>query len=255
MSQQGGMFSQGMGSGAEGKFMVPRSATVQPEGLPNADDTQAYAAPHAGSKLLSQGTLLILMVAGIAGGSIYLMRMTQGDVRASSQTKEVEARIEQALVKLANPAAMASDDPLNKDNMKVLFDDTDSVVAMFNDDTATRQVPLEYLQKNPFDVPTRKTAAGVTVPAPTGNAAELARQRQIKQLATEFAGLKLDAVMLGRVPVAIVNSKVVKAGDKVGSFTVAEITGMQVTLSALDQTYTLAMAVKNKEDESRKPNF
>ncbi len=229
----------------EPKTLPLMGGIVRPEGMATADDAES-ANVGKGQGFLSQGTVLIIIVAILSAGGIYLLRISQGDVSVSSESKLFEAKIEQALVKLANPTALPSDDPLLERNIKSLFADTDSVVAMFSDDHASRQVPLEYVKKNPFASPSERKvvdAAGVTTVV---DRSDQEKQRELKRLAQEFKQLKLDAVMQGRVPVAIINGAIVQPGQTVGSFTVKSISGLGAQLEAAGQIYNLAIEVKGE---------
>src|SRR5258708_7642383 len=94
---------------------------VGPEGLPAASDIDAAPGPRKG---ISSGTLLILAVLVVAGGAISIMRSSQVGVSSAPAAQEVEARIEQALAKLAKPEAMQAGDPLARKNTDAIFRDT-----------------------------------------------------------------------------------------------------------------------------------
>lgn len=219
------------------KTMSLMGGIVRPEGLPEAD---LNLGERSGGRLLGQGTLLLLIVFVIAAGTIYAMHLTKGDLKSGSKSvKEVEARIEQALAKLNKPEAMRSDDPLAPANLTALFQDTGSIVAMFSTDMTQRQVPIEFIKKDPFELSVAKDDQK----APVRNDSESARQaRDRKQrIEMEFAQLKLQTVMQGRVPVAVVNGQFTRVGQTLGSFVVKAIDGTSVKLEVDGQIFELQM--------------
>jgi hypothetical protein len=220
------------------KTMSLMGGIVRAEELPGADGM--LEGGRTGIKL-GQGSMVILMVAAIAIGSIYLMRLTQGDLSSGKEFREAEARIEQALAKLSNSQAMAADDPLRRENLDSLLQDTNSIVSMFNTDMTHRQVPIEEIQKDPFELtPTEQVVIVPTRSDEEARRAERERQRQ-QQLRTEFSRLRLQTVMQGRMPVAIINGDFVRVGGAIGSFTVRSIDGMTVELEADGQVFPLTM--------------
>lgn len=217
------------------------AGVAQPEGLPEA--LEPGMEPARGSLRPSQTSLLILVAVILASGSLYAMRLTQRDM-SSLTPKSVEAKIEQALAKLTQPKAMEAGDMLSKDNMNALFRNTDNIVSLLSVDPAKNQVPLEYVQKNPFTLPFDPTpqvaisSAGSTA-APNATYAADSAGRKLDQ---ELQELKLKSVMpKGRVPVAIINDQLAQVGDRVGSFVVKSISGLSVELQANGQSYTITM--------------
>ncbi len=245
MSANQGMFDSGEGKSESPKTLSLMGGIVRPEGMATADEAD-FSNVGKGHGFLSQGTILILAVALLAAGGIYLLRISQGEVGISTESKLFEAKIEQALVKLSNPTVLPSDDPLLARNIKSLFADTDSVVSMFSDNHVNRQVPLEYVKKNPFAAISERKIVETGEPGEVVNVSERQHQKEMRRLAEEFKGLKLDAVMQGRVPVAIINGAIVQPGQTVGSFTVKAITGLGVELEAMEQSYTLTIEVKGE---------
>ena len=208
------------------------------EGLPEAGGADFDEPPKR--KSLSHGTLLVLGAMLVGGGSLYAMRATQGGEDAGS--KEVEARIEQALAKLSNPASMGKDDPLSPQNINGLFKDTDAIVESMSFDLTARQVPIEFVKQNPFVLPIEKSAV-----AAKGDVKPVVDRRdevRRKKLATEFKDLKLQTVMDGRVPIAIINGQLLQSGQTIGSFTVKSIYGTNVQLEAGSELFLLSMEEK-----------
>lgn len=225
---------------------MPISGLVQGDSLPGAEGFDESSS-RSGNPFLSHGTLLIAIVAVIAAGSLYLMRASQGQMTVNEEAKTLEAKIEQALVKLTNPNAMQHDDPLLAGNMQVLFKDTDAVIGMFTEDTSKHQVPLQSLKKNPFVMTLTRTVFDNQ-----GNVEVDPSASATRQLGSEFKDLHLETVMQGARPVAIINGKLVQPGDRLGNFQVKAIENLAVILEAGGETFTLNMDNDSEPSKRRR---
>lgn len=207
--------------------------------LPQADDFGDVDAPHGGGGL-SRGTLAVILVALVALGALYAMRVMQGEVGATSDG-QVEARMEQILAKLDNPDALDESDPLHPSNMQTLFQDTDAIVASLEIDLAGRQVPAEYVKKNPFTLPIEEEAPE---PEVDPDAAERQRQAELRRLEGEVERLNLQSVMgSGSNPVAVIDGEIHRPGDAIRGFEITRIdaTAQTVTLEQNGHAFTLSM--------------
>ena len=195
------------------------------------------------SRLLGHGGLTVaaVLVAGVL--AIVLLRTLSGQPEPPPDASGVEARIEAALVKLSNPEATAKNDPLKTGNLQALFEDTDRIVSVFVSDHRQRQVPLEYVKKNPFrlSLPEPKVEVTQAAAQKVVDEAKLARERQLAQWQAEFDRLRLQSIMAGDHPVAFVNGELCRPGGSVGSFHVAKISPSSVTLTVGEQTFVLTM--------------
>ncbi len=213
--------------------------------LPEAADLEFQSIGDGSGKVFNHGTALVLIVAVIAGGAFYFMRASQGDLGPDEQTASAQARVEQALAQLSQPEQMPDDDPLRPDNLNKLVGDSASVIAMFTDDIASRQVPLEYVQKNPFVLyrPQEAQADPDDDDGPTAEELEAERRRkqaeaERRRIEREAGRLQLDGVM-GNV--AIISGETVREGASVGEFTVERITRDSIVLKAGDHRFELNM--------------
>ncbi|MCE9591364.1 MAG: hypothetical protein K8S99_12660 [Planctomycetes bacterium] len=232
--------ANGAGGESDNPQSLPLMAGVaRPEGLPEANDFDLEAKPAR--KGVSQGTLLILGVLVIGAGALFLMRSTQGEIMAAAGS-EVEAKVEQALARLSNPQSLSVQDPLSKTNVNALFRDTDTIVAMFSADPSTHQVPLEYVQKNPFELALGKSSSESAAPG----AAAVRDDGHMRRLQIELKTLKLQTIMGGARPVAVINGELYQPGQKIGSFTVRSIEGMKAVLTAEGETFTMSMEAPPK---------
>lgn len=204
-------------------------------GLSEAD---LMAVDSAGGSRISHSTMVLIGVAVIAAASLYLMRMTQGEL-AGAASSDVEVKIEQALAKLTQPQTLREDDPLQKDKLEALFSDTDTIVSMFASDLSeTHQVPVEYVKKNPFQLPTVETAGPVAVV--DTSARDLARRTAALQKSLDK--LSLQTVMVsGKRRVAVIDGEFYQPGETVGDFTVVSMDTMSVQLEAAGHPFELTL--------------
>ncbi|MCC7408218.1 MAG: hypothetical protein IT442_09110 [Phycisphaeraceae bacterium] len=221
------------------------TSTLGGEGTDALDADTGFEAKPPG-RFMNQGTLLIFMAILVAGGSLYAMRLSRGDLTKSTNTS-VEAKIEQALAKLTRPEALRDKDPLRPDNLKSVFQDTEAVVNMFSSDPAERQVPAHLLKKNPFRLYN---------PQPTdvddgsdGRRAEQELARLRDKLARDYKKLTLNGINAGRIPIAVINGEMYRQGDKVGPFVIQSIRteDFAVTLESSGLIFTLRMEATRNE--------
>lgn len=183
------------------------------------------------SRINSTVAMLLLAVV-VAGATLWVMRQTGGS-KVNQTPDQAELRIEQTLAQYSGGAVAASpsDDALPS---------TQTVLSRFMDDPRSRQVQLAYLAKNPF-LPYGQSPEGKSSePEPTKKEREAEARAQAMR--REFDGLKLQSVMNGATPVAVISGEVVRPGDRVGSFTIASIEPRSVLLTAEGSNYRLSMA-------------
>lgn len=191
-----------------------------------------------GSKLLSSGTLLIVAVFVLGAGTLLVMRVSQKEIGRAAAAAGVEQTIKEALVRLTQaPENGADGKPAAK---AVLPDDAAAIVQTLRDENGARQVPVEYLKKNPFALPVFKEDKPVeAVEVKSADAEELKRKR--KQLEQEFGKLELQSIVQGPRPVAIINGEIVQAGQVLGSFVVQSIDELSVVLEHEGEEFRLKM--------------
>lgn len=188
-----------------------------------------------GAGLLTQTPVLIGAVAIIAAGSLFAMRATGGDLGGGN--KELEAKIENWLIKAQNPKALDKDSPLLPENQVDLFKDTDTILAMFQTDFTDRQVPVEYVKKNPFVLEEEQVAPGAPVDTTSRD-----RAKKLEALNRELATLQLQTVMVsGTRTVAVINGDFKQPGDAIGSFKLTTMDTLSVTLTAEGETFKLTL--------------
>ncbi|MBX3378569.1 MAG: hypothetical protein KF805_00615 [Phycisphaeraceae bacterium] len=104
----------------------------------------------------------------------------------------------------------------------------------------------EGVRLNPFKLMGAEAGDAKNDPTPRDNSADIAKRKaeeRSKQLADEFATLKLGSIMKGRVPLARINDELVRVGDFVGeNFTVTSIQPVSVTLESDGKPFILELA-------------
>ena len=183
-----------------------------------------------GSKLLNRGTMLVLAVVIIAAGALYGMRLSQNDAGTSEEVKSAEAKIDKLMAK--------------KVSVDAALGDTEVILTVLNDDRTRRQVPIEFTKQNPFLLLLEQAKAdGPAKPVKPAEDPEVVRRAELKQrLDAEFKKLTIQSVVpTGRTPVAIINNKILKVGQEIGSFTVKDIRNTTVVLEAEGQQYSLSL--------------
>lgn len=198
--------------------------------------------------LTNQNTLLVAIVVVIAAGSLYGMRLMQGNLAANTVDQTVEAKIEQALIKLTSTNAPPNHE-LSRDNLNELFDTPDQAVAMLTLDRTTSQVPVQFIKKNPFAL--KNPTADDPTDAEKREAEEAeklakAHERKVRRLRAEADKMKLDAIMPSRTrPVAMIDGELVKVGQTLGKFEVKAIRQLDVLLAAEGEVFTLSLETEN----------
>jgi len=186
---------------------------------------------------------LLLIVATLGAGALYFMRSTQDDIEVRG-TAGLSSRIDEALGRLTNAQVMSDDDPLSRRSVDSLFTDTDRVLAIFASDPAEKQVPVQYIKKNPFSIRVQR------IESESGQAEpqiDLEARKRMARLEQAYRGLQLQSVVDMRVPVAVINGDMYRPGDTIDGFQVAAISSKHqaVKLQAEGRDWVLRMKTQS----------
>ncbi|MEX0655504.1 MAG: hypothetical protein WD534_06030 [Phycisphaeraceae bacterium] len=226
----------------EPKTMSLLSGVAKGDDLTEAERLELEGGTAGSRGPMGQGAILIALVVLIAGGVLYGMRLAQGEL-TDGANQQIETRIEETLSRLSQPDTMRDNDPLAEQNLQALFDDTDAIVAMFAADRTASQVPIDYVQKNPFTLYSPAITPEETVEEDAGADEEALRAARRVELEREIQNMQLQSVMGGRKPVAIIDSEFLRVGHTIGSFTVEQISSddLTVVLEHEGERFTLSM--------------
>ena len=210
----------------------------RPEGIDGDID---YSSLDGGSKLMSKGTMLIVTIMLIAAGTLYAMRLSQGDNQQSEEVRKSEAKVEQLMTQLKSAQALGGDHRMAKGSIEALLNDSEFIIAQLDVDPSKRQVPVEFTKKNPFYLFIERPVDAPVVKVEP-NAEEKRLAELMKKLETEISRMKIQSILPnGRRPVAIIDNKIVQVGEAVGSFKVKEIQKLAVILEVDGKEFTLSI--------------
>ncbi len=220
MNENPTMMQGGMGGGeppapdSEAAFVPGMS----PTGSTPAGVGPVEKAPPLGGRLGAVITLVVVM--GVAGAGLWAMRkMATGIAIAQLKLPEI-------------------DYPLEGEGAAVVNPQRDALLEDLNSSSQFPQVPLEQVQMNPFELKGVPKADEV-VQQQIGETEAQRRTRLAKERLTELeveaAGLRLNSIMGGATPMAVINGEVLSVGETIRSYQVVSIKGRTVVLEAHDE--------------------
>jgi hypothetical protein len=114
------------------------------------------------------------------------------------------------------------------------------VLADLQQSTGRKATGGDNIDKNPFKfnemVGTKKETVAVADPDADARRAQEAHQKRLAEIDGEFSRLRLAGILQGRVPLARINGRTVKVGDRVGEFfLVGEISERHVVLFDVEE--------------------
>ncbi|MEM8781817.1 MAG: hypothetical protein AAGE65_03085 [Planctomycetota bacterium] len=194
-------------------------------------DPLAYDSAEENKRIATQSAILIAIVAIIAGGVLVGMRMTQGG-GAEKEASDQLTKIETFIRKAENPELVDEKDAQNPSNLGSMIADADTIVSKIATEYPEKAVPLDQVQKNPFELSFLQRSEDNEVAT---DFAERQRQDLLKALANEFGTLQLQSIMgSGRRSVAVIDNEFYRLGQRIGSFRVAGIQAGRVGLIPVD---------------------
>jgi len=193
--------------------------------------------PGAGEKKakVSGPTFILVGAFASALAVIYLLGMQAKPQAASAEQVAREEHTNSAISELLEKNGKA-------EQLQGLFKDTRKLVKMFYSYLGAQQSEIPQLSHDPFgesEVAPVKPAASEAVKIVSTNPAEAEKLRQV---AEAFGSLKLQSVMLGRTPVAMINNRMVQTGNKIGDLTVVSIEADRVLLGYEKSTFELTIS-------------
>jgi hypothetical protein len=184
------------------------------------------------SKPKVNGPTVVLFGAFAAGLLvIYLLGMQSKPRAASADQLAHEAQVKSAIADLLGKNGKA-------DQLDSLFRDTDKLMKMFHAYFGGEGQETPELAHDPFsnDDKTETPAGPVVIDHP---------DEKLKKVAETFATLKLQSVMLGRTPIAMVNNRMLTVNSKIGDLTVASIEANRVIFKYGENRFELKLPQAN----------
>jgi hypothetical protein len=168
------------------------------------------------ARRLNTQSFVLALVLTASAGSLYMMRK-QGMKAGLNLDTQVKFTDDIAKIRTTTTATQQR------------------ILADLERSTSPLETPLEKLRKNPFLLPEDKRVSG---PPESANP----RAEREAQIMAALGNVQLNGVMQGPIPLARVNNKLVRVGDRIDKiFLVAQIHDRSIDLIADGQTYTLNM--------------
>ncbi|MGN6367222.1 MAG: hypothetical protein ACTHN5_03070 [Phycisphaerae bacterium] len=182
------------------------------------------------SKPKVNGPTVVLFAAFAAGLLvIYLLGMQSKPRAATADQLAHEAQVKSAIADLLGKNGKA-------DQLDSLFRDTDKLMKMFHAYFGGDSKEAPELAHDPFANDDK-----VEVPSGPAMVTEVPNEK-LKKVAETFATLKLQSVMLGRTPIAMVNNRMLTINAKIGDLTVASIEANRVIFKYGENRFELKLA-------------
>lgn len=195
---------------------LAEAGKTMPLGVGNFDDAVSadpLASRTMQAKRLDTGTVLIVVVVLVAGGTLFGMRTLARMSAGAERQTDVDRTVDKFLQTLAGTATGPDGTPISLD-----LGETGEVLGVLTEQYTDRQVPLEDVQRNPFQI-FEQTAA--VEPIRSGESAEeaFARQQrefeaQVQRVAADFV---LQSVMMSSNPLASIDGRIVRIGQVLSS--------------------------------------
>ena len=193
-----------------------------PLGIEGFSDDDDASGGSDFAKLTQHSAFAIVVVAIVAVVVLLAMRLTADDMEAKANS-EAESAVEKWLIEYTfKPDKPEEDDPEPVDETPIIY-------TLTNQDRP--QVPIEYVQKNPFELVGIKTTDTQAV-ADAGQDQAAQRAEQVKaNMRRAIRELSIDMIMDGAEEKAVViNGEIYKVGDMVSIFRIESIDSQQIFL-------------------------
>lgn len=196
---------------------------VSPEGQPLGMD------PAASESKLSGSTLAVGAVIVVGVGLLFgVMKLTLNPGSTDATTAEAIQEIEAFMIQITAADATGTQGPIAP-----ITGDSIQIIHELEADPTEHQVPVENVQKNPFEM------AGIERPD-TGGDEEVTGPTEEELIAAELErymetarGFKVDSISgTGRRAVVFIDGSMYRIGDEIGDsgFTIAEVDGLTVVI-------------------------
>jgi hypothetical protein len=201
--------------------------------MPEAEPDPLAGGP--GQKKKHTGVVVLIVVAGLAIGSLFSMHTLTKVTAASGRDTETEKTIETFLNSIGGSSGTETD---SGESTESLVQGHKEVVGVLRDDFTQHQI--KQLARDPFDV----MSGALVVGDLSGADGDYARAKRIDDIDRAAEGFELKSVIMGSRPLANMNGRIVRlnqvipvdGGRSVGilKFRVVSISPESVTVVAED---------------------
>ncbi|TVQ31714.1 MAG: hypothetical protein EA376_08605 [Phycisphaeraceae bacterium] len=207
------------------------NAETPPEGTGNAG--QALVGLEAGDPTspgrkpgMQSGLMVLALVVAVAGGVLIMMR--QYALQGGLQFVNVNI-----------------DYPIGAGDKRIADDlEHDRVMSGLRRSELLVQIPLEEIQRNPFQLG-EKPEETVTVPDTRLSEAEILRrqrEQRDREVRATLSALRLNSIISGHIPIARISGRPYRIGDTVADvFIIRSIHARSVDLDADGEIFTLSI--------------
>jgi len=202
------------------------SAELQPHQAP-----ASAAGKHRRNAFLTRGSLVLLGIYATGFAALYVLGHSGGPKAAKGEQNLVYAKVDAALNLMdAQPGAGELD---QRTNAKAIVDD-------FYTAAKQRQVDRSRLSRNPF-VFKEKVVEAAPVVVPKEVEPKDSAPAELKAALEAVKTLKLQSVLIGRYPAALVSNNLVSTGQNIKGWTVSKISPQEVELTWRDRKHVLEL--------------
>jgi len=205
----------------------------EPVELQPIDEAAPIRLPAKKSPFLTRGNLMLvaMFAAGIAG--VYALSLRSSPTSAMAGQEIVHAKVEAAL------NVLEAESP---ELRKRQHGNAQAIVNEFYMAAKQRQIPLERLRGNPFAFQAIQPAQPDPNKNRDANTPPKPRiDKELQQAMKAVEALRLQAVMGGDPPTALISGNPVRVGMVVNGWIVTHIRAREVELAWRDRKYVLEM--------------
>lgn len=181
---------------------------------------------------LTRGSLVLLAVYATGFTALYVLGHGGGPKSAKGEQNQVYAKVDAALNQMdAQPAS----GELNQQT------DAKAIVDNFYTAARLRQVDRSRLVRNPFVFKDKPAETQPVVVVPKQVDPKDSVPSELKAAIAAVKTLKLQSVLVGKSPAALVSNNLVATGQNIKGWTVTRISPGEVELTWRDQKYVLEL--------------
>lgn len=183
------------------------------------------------ARSLGRGYLLVIAMALVALGGLYLLSEWRGPEKASAEVRTAELQVDDALARLGGHGPGGE------------HTDVKALVDGFYSQAKERQVPAGALSRNPFVYhPVRVAPLPIVKPPKKSTPSQVEAAQEARDALKEVRKLRLHVVLIGPTQrSAIISNDLLTVGQKIAGWTVTQIEPKRVVLKYKEYTHELKL--------------